>query len=146
MTKKCIGWVVVLGFLCGAMAHAQAIPDLSRFLGSASSCKKSVGPESGTGGGSSVQSQCSMTCWNGQPLSTNNCVGSCGAVDSSCVDHVNGWVTCNGSIVGSCSNCPVSCDTTNGTSCSGSSQIDCYTSDNWIGYCSCFRSHWTCTL
>jgi hypothetical protein len=144
MTKKCIGWVVVLGFLCGAVAQAQAVADLSQFLGNAASCQKSVGPESGTGGGSSTQGFCQATCWNGNNVSVS--CSPCGAVDSSCVDHVNGGVTCNGSFAAQCAACPVSCDTTNGTACSGSSQISCYTSDNWIGYCSCFRSVWTCTL
>jgi hypothetical protein len=143
---KCIGLMVVLGFLCGAVAQAQAIPDLAQFLASASSCQKSVGPESGTGGGPSTQAYCQATCWDGNTVSTN-CGGTCGAVDSDCVGQVSGWVTCNGSIVATCQTCPVSCEATNGTACSvNHSQISCYRSDNSIGFCTCLRSAWACAL
>jgi hypothetical protein len=140
---RSIGLAAVLVFLLGAVADAQKLPFSRSFSGGA--CNASVGVETGQAA-SFLQAYCEATCYDGSKVSTPPSCGTCSAVDADCAHGLAGWVSCSGSYT-SCPTCPPSCEATNNTACSSNgAQIECVTSDNWVGFCNCFRSKWTCTL
>jgi hypothetical protein len=137
------GLVILLALVFGALPFAATADNLSCGVASAAAPIWMTRP-SGGGGGVSEQSTCVANCGNGTSVSTI-CGGTCTAVDINCPATPRGYVTCNGVYTYCSYTCPTlpSCDSVQGTSCSGSGSKFCSRPDGEYS-CFCSLSHWNC--